>query len=133
MSTDRQSYENSVKQIFTKDNCPFCDLDSQEDHIIWRGKYWYIQHNKYPYLWSKYHIMAIPYSHTTYSRDLSPEEYSEMPQVQKFIKDFYSDMDYFSFLRESLWNRSVEHMHYHFLPWVVKTDFVEWLLKNQGF
>jgi len=129
----RQAYENSVKKIFTKDNCPFCDLDSQSEQIIWRGKYWYIQHNKYPYLWLKEHIMAVPYSHTTYSRDLTPEEFWEMPILQKFIKDFYWDTDYFSFLRESLWNRSVEHLHYHFLPWVVKTNFIESLLKDQWF
>ena len=48
MLHDRAEYEKNIDHFW--DNCPFCDLELQADQIIWRGKYWYVQHNKYPYL-----------------------------------------------------------------------------------
>lgn len=43
----------------------------------------------YPYLGLKDHIMAVPISHKVFANELSSEEFSEMSEVQKFIKDFF--------------------------------------------
>jgi hypothetical protein len=33
--------------------------------------------------------MAIPYSHKVFANELTSEEFAEMSDVQKFIKEFY--------------------------------------------
>ena len=133
MFKSREEYEIIVKKIIWKDSCPFCNIEWQWKCVIWKGEYWFIQHNMYPYLWLKEHIMAIPYSHKAFTSELSPEEFAEMSEVQKNIKKFYWDNEYFSFMRETLWNRSVEHLHYHYLPWVLNASKIENLLREQGF
>jgi hypothetical protein len=56
-----------------------------------------------------------------------------MSEVQKFINNYYWDKEYFSFMRETLWKRSIEHLHYQYLPWVLRTSRIEAILKEQGF
>lgn len=133
MLKNREEYKNRTKKLVWKELCPFCDLESQRNCIIWKWKYWYIQHNMYPYLWLKDHIMAIPYSHKVFSNELSSKEFAEMSKVQKFIKKFFWNKEYFSFMRETLWKRSIEHLHYQYLPWVLRTSKIENILKEQWF
>jgi hypothetical protein len=39
------------------------------------------------------------------------------------MKDYYKwDKNYFSFIRQSIWWRSIEHLHYHYLPWHFSYD-----------
>ena len=132
MLLDREDYKKKVKTLVWKKDCPFCNLEWQWNCVIWKGKYWYIQHNMYPYLWLKDHIMAIPYSHKVFAYELSSDEFAEMNEVQKFIKEFYWNKEYFSFMRETLWKRSIEHLHYQYLPWVLRTSGIENILKEQG-
>jgi hypothetical protein len=65
--------------------------------------------------------------------ELNAEEMIEYPIVEKFIYDFYQWGAYFTFMRESLQNRSLEHIHYHFLPWKISYSDLEYFLKKQGF
>lgn len=134
MRDDRKTYVKNLNWgIIWKENCPFCDLEWQSELIIWKGKYWFIQYNKYPYLGLKNHIMAIPYSHKWFTYELTPEEFSEMSEIEKFVKSFYWDSEYFSFIREGKWGRSIEHLHYHFLPWILYAEYLEEMLKKQGY
>ena len=133
MLLDREQYKKRNTKLIWEKNCPFCNIKWQWECVIWKGKYWYIQHNMYPYLWLKNHIMAIPYSHKIFANELSAEEFSEMSEVQKFIKNFYWDEDYFSFMRETVWSRSIKHLHYQYLPWILKINKIENLLKEQWF
>lgn len=115
--------------------CVFCNhnkLDNSQ-YIIWKGEHWLIIHNKYPILWSDKHIMLIPIKHHTFPHECSSTEMSEFPVAQKFIHDFFGDVRYFSFMRESLANRSLEHFHYHYLPWKMWYTDIEYFLKQQGF
>jgi hypothetical protein len=42
------------------------------------------------------------------------------------MKNYYKDKwEYFSFIRQSKANKSVEHMHYHYLPWIVHARVIE--------
>jgi len=77
--------------------------------------------------------MAIPYRHTILSTELSDEEYIEFREVEKFMKDFYWEKEYFMFLREARESRSLEHIHYHFVPGRIPYDDIEIILKKQGF
>ena len=60
--------------------------------------------------------MLVPYRHIAFSYHLSSEETTELSDAYKFLKNFYGEENYFSTTRESMANRSVEHLHTHFLP-----------------
>jgi len=117
-------------------NCPFCNNSEAEhdQYVIWRGKYWFIAHNKFPVLWLKNQFLAIPYRHVLLSKDLNNEEYLELREVEEFISTKYKTWeDYFMFVREWLKSRSLEHIHYHFVPWRLPYDDIEIILQKQGF
>ena len=59
--------------------------------------------------------MLIPVRHVHFSYELTSEEMAEIVEAYEYIRDFYADGKYFSFTRESLIGRSVEHLHTHFI------------------
>ena len=131
---NRQVYDDLTKDsIFGKDNCPFCDPDAQKELIIWEWRYWFILYNLYPYSGDHGHVMAVPYAHKQYSHELDEDEFSELLGVHAFLKSFYGNGDYFSCTRETMANRSIEHVHMHFLPGKLQWNFVRKMLELQGF
>jgi hypothetical protein len=48
------------------------------------------------------------------------------------LVDFYGDDNYFSFTRETMWTRSLEHFHTHFLPGCVREKYLTQMLGEQG-
>jgi len=77
--------------------------------------------------------MAIPKRHVKMAYELTTKEMAEYPTVEKFVYDFYKWWSYFTFMRESIQNRSLEHIHYHFLPGKISYNDLEYMLKKQGF
>ena len=110
-------------------------MEDQEENIVWKWKYWYILHNIYPYSGDEGHIMAVPYKHRQFSVELSSQEFAEMKEIQEFVKGFFKgkSKDYFSATRETMWNRSVEHVHIHFISWKLQWKYLRKMLQNQGF
>ena len=130
----REEYHQKIwHKIFGQEDCPLCDRKTNTHRIIWEWKYWYVIHNKYPYSGDEKHLMAVPCKHVKFSHELSSEEFSELFDVQKFMKKFYGKEQYFSATRESMWNRSIEHVHMHFVPWKLQWKFLRCMLENQGF
>lgn len=136
----REDYKKLLngKGIIGREGCPFCDQEKMQDDSIWRGKYWFLCYNKYPYSGNNEHIMAIPYDHKIFATDLSSEEWQELWEVHNHVKKIYGEKSYFSFTRETLSNgtqdaRSIEHMHTHFLPWKLQGKYLRKMLENQGF
>ncbi len=124
---DRKKYvENNP--YFTKENCPFCIINEEEKKLfIYETKYWKIIYNKYPY-YSKKHLMAIPKRHIKYVTDLNDKEIIDFKNIELYMKKFFdSEKNYYSFIRQSLWWRSVEHLHYHYLPWHISFEWENWI------
>ncbi len=131
---NREEWDKNQPQDKGKNNCPFCNwYNNEPEYIIKEFEHWYVVHNKYPVLGLQNHLMAIPYRHTLMSKDLTNEQMIEYPNVLKFIHEFYEWKKYFSFLRESIESRSLEHLHYHFLPWNIHYDDIEYFLKKQWY
>lgn len=106
--------------LIWKKNCPFCKLDKDEKKLlIYETKYWEIRHNKYPYYWDKRHLMSIPKKHRKYAYELNNEELKDYKKIELFMKDYYNWEQYFSFIRHTTWWRSIEHLHYHYLPGIL--------------
>lgn len=131
----REEYHKKIwEDIYLKDNCPFCtNIKEQEWYIIWKWKYWFIIHNIYPYSWNDKHIMAVPYIHKKYFLELNDDEILDLKNVNKFIKDFFWEDNYFSCLRETIANRSIEHLHYHYIPWKLQWKYLRKMLMDQWF
>ena len=130
---DNYNKNKTVYENLWKNNCPFCDYKNPEQKklILWKWKYWYIIYAKFPYTNTNKHIMAIPYKHRKKSEDILKEEFLELYNVHKFIKKYFWKKEYFSFTRETFWNRSLEHYHMHFLNWKLQWRFLREMLKWQ--
>lgn len=116
-----------------KSQCIFCEEYFDANYQIFETKHWRVIHNKYPILGLDSHLMAIPKKHFIFAYEVSPEIMAEYPLVEKFIFDFFWGKSYFTFMRESLQNRSLEHIHYHFLPGKMNYKHLEYVLLEQGF
>lgn len=133
----RQEYHDTIGMgIMGKDNCPFCDIQATKNTLIHELKYWKIVHNKYPYSGNEHHLMAVPKRHFAFPCDAKKEEWMELNEVHDFMRDYFEkawEIDYFSSTRETMWNRSVEHYHMHFIPGKLQWKFLRCMLENQGY
>ena len=86
----REDYHKKIQgKVFTQEDCPLCDMETNKYRIVWKGEHWYVIHNKYPYSGNEKHLMAVPNEHVKYSHELSSEAFAEMKEVQEFMKDFF--------------------------------------------
>ena len=111
-----------------KSQCPLC---IESELVIWKWKHWFIYYNKYPICGIDKHLMASPINHVIYTKDLTKEQWWEFKDVQDFMKNFFKTWSYFSFIREDLDSRSLEHLHYHFVPGIFKYNHLENIIENQ--
>lgn len=131
---NREEYDKS-KVYFTRDNCPFCDKDILiNEKILFITDYWIIVYNKYPYFEDNINLLVFPKRHIEFSIELSENELMDFLNVEKFMKEYYKNDEYFSFIRQSKSNKSVEHLHYHYLKWFPRARVIDWenyfLIKN---
>ena len=129
----REMYEWS--HDFCQENwyCSLCDREKNEDIILWSGEYWFVVHNKYPYNGLKNHIMAVPLLHKTKTTELSWNEWQELSEVEKFIEEYYKWENYFCFVRNTMWWRSLQHLHYQYMPWILKWEALRAMLAQQWY
>jgi len=132
----RKTYKAHKEKYFPdkwEKYCPFCDEEGQKEYTLWVGDFWKIVHNKFPFAWSSKHLLAIPLRCERYTKKLTPEEWSEFGSVETFMKDFYGDSPYISFIREVGEIKSIHHLHYHFIPWELPSEPLIENMKEQGF
>jgi len=121
----REEYEKT-KVYLTKEVCPFCTKLDKE-RIIFETDYWIVLPNKHPYFDDENQIMAIPKRHIEFTSHLNEDELKDFVNVEKWIREYYKDKwDYFSFIRQTKSNKSVEHMHYHYVVWIPSPRTINW-------
>ena len=103
MLTKRKKYDNK-KYYFTLDDCPFCTKLVKEK-IIFKSEYWFVMKNDNPYFDEENWLMAIPKSHSEFTSDLTKEEFADFVNIEKFMKDFFKEKQYFSFIRQTKWSK----------------------------
>jgi len=129
---DRADWHGQSPEDQGRENCPLCN--ESEEYTIKKFKYWRVCHNKYPILEMEEHLMAIPLRHVILTSNLNDKELKEFSQVEKFMEEFYlkKGKEYFSFVRQSPLSRSLEHLHYHYLPGKIYYKNIEEMLKKEG-
>lgn len=116
---DRNEYIKK-NPYFKKKDCPFCIKNKDEEKIVLhKTKYWEIRYNKFPYYWNKQNLLAFPIKHKQYTTEITLEELKDFKNVEIFMKNYFWTKNYFSFIRQWYWWRSIEHLHYHYLQWVI--------------
>ena len=130
---NRNDWHENQPEDKGKNNCPLCD--ESEEYTIQKFKYWRICHNKYPVLGIEEHLMAVPLRHVILTSNLTAAELKEFQKVEQFFEEYYlkQGKEYFSFVRQSVLSRSLEHLHYHYLPGRIYYENIEKMLKKQGF
>ena len=112
-----------------KSDCPLC---KEENLCIWEWKHLKVIHNKYAVNGLKNHYMLIPKRHIVFIKELNDEEILEIREAEIFLEGQYGDQRYFSFTRNALENRSLEHLHYHYMPGNIYYSTLENMMKDQG-
>ena len=119
MFWDRNKYIE-WNPYFTEENCPFCIISEDEKKLIlFESKHWQVRYNKFPYYWYKQNLLALPKKHRILTADLTLEELKDYRNIEIFMKEYFWDKNYFSFIRQNTWWRSIEHLHYHYLEWII--------------
>jgi diadenosine tetraphosphate (Ap4A) HIT family hydrolase len=116
------------RESIWKEECPFCELN--DSLIIWKWKYWNIRHNKYPYAWLDKHLLLIPNKHKEHTKELSHKELMEIKIAEQFFSEYYGCENYFSLIRQTNWWKSIKHLHYHYIPWILYSNKLEKILKE---
>ncbi len=124
----REEWSKIMPKDMWKTECPFCDITKTP--VLKVFIHWFICYNKYPYWWNKDHLLLIPKKHKQFATLLSQEETQELPLIEQYIKEYYQETDYFSFTRHTNQWRSLEHLHYHYLPWTITPSDIELILQK---
>lgn len=118
------------KESIWLENCPFC----KDNDNLWFVKifnFWYIKKNLYPYNWIKNHLLLFPKRHIEHTKFLNEDELLELKEINNFIEKYFDWENYFSFIRETNWWKSIKHIHYHYLPWILFSNKLEEIMEEQ--
>lgn len=95
--------------------CPFCASD---DRRFFENKTAYVTYALAPY--HKHHLLIVPNEHKKSFLQLSPEELADIQDLAHQSARLLRYLGYDSFtlmVREGMGSgKSVEHLHYHFIP-----------------
>ncbi len=73
-----------MERIASEGICPFCPEHRRAGEILeplWRGKHWVLVPNRWPYKFTKLHLMAIPNRHVSFPHELGLDEWTELFEV----------------------------------------------------
>jgi diadenosine tetraphosphate (Ap4A) HIT family hydrolase len=133
----REDYHKFLngRELLEAHECPFCDMESNKDLLVWKGVHWVILYNKYPYTGNDQHIMAVPQAHKEFFTEFSSEEIAELAEVHIEVKKFFWDKPYFSFCREThgTITKSIKHYHMQFIGAELEWKYLRKMLHKQGF
>lgn len=118
------------KESIWLENCPFCK-DNDDLWFVKIFNFWYIKKNLYPYNWIKNHLLLFPKRHIEHTKFLNEDELLELKEINNFIEKYFDWENYFSFIRETNWWKSIKHIHYHYLPWILFSNKLEEIMEEQ--
>lgn len=123
----RTNYDSKAQRESTI--CPFCEENLDTQYLVWTWTFLKIIHNKYPFCGKQDHFLVIPKRHITLTSQMTGEEFQELREVEKWMKEQYKAKSFFSFIREQSPEKSVAHLHYHFCSWDISSEVLEQILK----
>lgn len=114
------------KESLWKDDCPFCKNIDIDELLLLETDYWKILYNKYPYYWKNQNLLVVSKKHIEKTTSLSNNELIDFKNIEVFMEKYFNWKNYFSFIRQTHWWRSIKHLHYHYLEWIFFHDWDNW-------
>lgn len=128
----REEYDSKRKnKCAWKQDCPYCNIDPELNTVVYESEYWKMFIALSSYTWDEYHLLAFPTSHKKYFHEFSDEEILDQKNIYNFCDKYFEGREYFSIVRETMSNRSVEHYHIHFIEWIMKAKAIIEMLNKQ--
>jgi diadenosine tetraphosphate (Ap4A) HIT family hydrolase len=115
------TYKKVIEQIQSDKVCPFCPDQLSKYHknpIIKVSALWTLTTNMYPYKNAKYHFLLILRNHKNDTKELSPEEWSELHEHTNWLVTEYKLPGGTLMMRcgdTTHTGASVTHLHAHFV------------------
>lgn len=109
-----QALSDAGKCLFCPDGLPFA-----EKQPIFRGEFWYVKPNDYPYEGAVTHVMAVPNRHIMNPEELTQDELFELFQV--IIPWLRTELEMeglsclFRFGNTKRTGATIHHLHVHFI------------------
>lgn len=118
----RHGDQRTVMQRLAEDNvCNFCHGHQESGELhkpVWRGVHWTVVPNRWPYKFTKLHLLAIPNRHIEFMDDLDVRESLELLQLLKWTRRRYKLEAYAVGARSgemSQTGATVAHFHLHII------------------
>ncbi len=131
MVLERKIWDKKTKwkESIWKEECVLC---YDEEYVIKEFNFWKLLKNKYPYAWEEKHLLLSTIRHIEHTKELNKDELLELPKIEKYLEEYYKWENYFSFIRQTNWWKSIKHIHYHYFPWVLYSNFMEEAIKKSS-
>lgn len=110
-----------MEQLEADGICIFCAEFVESHHrepIEWRGEYWYVTKNDYPYAGTVAHYLIVPHQHVTSFDELPDEAGAELWAIKRMLKAQLAPLATATVERsgDMRYNGgSVAHLHTHFV------------------
>jgi ATP adenylyltransferase len=101
--------------------CIFCEEHFAKEHvapIVWRGEYWYVTANDYPYDGTKHHFLIVCRQHVRSIAELPFAAGADWFRALEWVQDHTKAPSAGIFLRDGdmrFNGGSVAHLHSHFI------------------
>jgi len=120
MNTREEYLKN--KHYYTIKDCPFCTKLVKNETILFETDLWIVKENDYPYNNIDKHLLVFPKRHIKKTSQINKKEWEDYYNIQQFMYNFFWNKEFFSFIRHTEGNKSVEHLHFHYLSWLPSFD-----------
>lgn len=109
-----------LEEIAREGICPFCpeNLPRYFSKVLWRGQFWVVVENNWPYVGSKLHLLLILVRHLTRLAGLSRTEWEELLYFLQIIEEeerLESGALGLRFGDPNLNGGTVNHLHLHLI------------------
>lgn len=117
----REDYVRTLNEIIAAGFCPFCEAHLFKHHkqpLIYKGRYWLVTKNNWPYAGTKFHFLLISRSHTERTEDLSPAAWKEFHALYRKLARRYRFSGATLMIRSGdtrVTGASVNHLHAHLI------------------
>jgi diadenosine tetraphosphate (Ap4A) HIT family hydrolase len=123
----RNDYVNTLDTIVADGFCPFCEEHLFKHHrqpLIYKGRYWLVTENSWPYKGSRFHFLFIARQHIEKTEDASSAMWSELQRLYRKLTKCHQIKGATLMVRSGdtkITGATVNHLHAHLVVGTSRT------------